>query len=96
MKRTPRYTDESIGPVEIVEDFLPPPEQLVLKDDGVKVTLSLSQKSVAFFKARAAASGVPYQRMIRNLLDTYADRYSEPASIGGKSRRRDTKPSGRR
>ena len=31
MKRTPRYTDEKLGRVEVVEDFLPPPEQLVLK-----------------------------------------------------------------
>ena len=28
MKRTPRYTDEKLGRVEVVEDFLPPPERL--------------------------------------------------------------------
>lgn len=76
MKRTRKYTDEPLGRVEVVEDFLPPPEQLVLKEDGVKVTISLSRKSVDFFKARAAASKVPYQRMIRALLDSYADRFS--------------------
>jgi len=43
----------------------------------VKVTLSLSKKSVDFFKAHAAASKVPYQRMIRALLDGYVDKYSE-------------------
>ncbi len=61
----------------MVEDFLPPPDQLVLREDGVKVTISLSKKSVEFFKAHAARSKVPYQRMIRNLLDSYADKYSE-------------------
>ena len=77
MKRTARYTSEPLGKLEIVEDILPPPEQLVLKEDGVKVTLSLSRRSVDFFKAHASRSKVPYQKMIRSLLDSYASRYSE-------------------
>jgi hypothetical protein len=76
MKRIQKYTDEPLGRLKIVEDFLPPPDQLVLKEDGVKVTLSLSRRSVDFFKAHAAASNVPYQRMIRSLLDGYVDRHS--------------------
>lgn len=76
MKHTQKYTDKSLGRLEVIDDFLPPPDQLVLKDDGVKVTISLSKRSVDFFKAHAARSKVPYQRMIRNLLDTYADRHS--------------------
>ena len=79
LKRTRKYTDEPLGRLEVVEDFLPPPEQLVLKEDGVKITISLSRKSVDFFKARAAASKVPYQRMIRTLLDSYAERFSKRA-----------------
>ena len=78
MKATRRYGREPLGRVEVTDDFLPPPDQLVLKDDGVKVTISLSRKSVEFFKAHAAKSQVPYQRMIRALLDSYAERYSEP------------------
>jgi hypothetical protein len=50
---------------------------------------SLSKKSVDFFKAHAAQSKVPYQRMIRTLLDSYADKYSErpttPRSTGRRS-----------
>lgn len=80
MKPVRKYTSEPLGRVEVVDDFLPPPDKLVLKDDGVKVTLSLSRKSVEFFKAHAARSQVPYQRMIRALLDNYADRYSEPTA----------------
>ena len=76
MKRTPKYTDEPIGRIEIIKNFLPPPDQLVLKEDGVKVTISLSQKSVDFFKAYAKMSNTSYQRMIRRLLDEYAMRYS--------------------
>ena len=78
MKAARKYTREPLGRIEVVDDFLPPPDQLVLKDDGVKVTISLSRKSVEFFKAHAAKSQVPYQRMIRALLDSYAERYSEP------------------
>lgn len=77
MKHTRKYTNESHGRVQVVEDFLPPPDQLVLSEDGVKVTISLSKKSVDFFKAHAARSKVPYQRMIRTLLDSYVDKNSE-------------------
>jgi hypothetical protein len=42
MKRRIKYTDEPMGDVRIIRDFLPPPEQLVLKEDNVKVTISLS------------------------------------------------------
>ena len=79
MKAARKYTREPLGRIEVVDDFLPPPDQLVLNDDGVKITISLSRKSVEFFKAHAARSQVPYQRMIRALLDSYADRYSEGA-----------------
>ena len=77
MKHTQKYSDVPLGRLEVIDDFLPPPDQLVLKEDGVKVTISLSKKSVDFFKAHAARSKVPYQRMIRSLLDTYADRHSD-------------------
>jgi len=38
------------------------------------VTLSLSRKSVDFFKREAKRQNVPYQRMIRALVDAYAKR----------------------
>lgn len=75
MKRKAKYTSEPLGRLHMVNDFLPPPDQLVLKEDGVKITLSLSKRSVEFFKAYAQRSNVPYQKMIRNLLDGYAERY---------------------
>ena len=75
MKRqTVRYTEGEIGKVRVVKDFLPPPEKLVLRQANVKVTLSLSQRSVDFFKREAAKHRVPYQRMIRALVDAYAER----------------------
>jgi predicted DNA binding CopG/RHH family protein len=75
MKKKPvKYTTGEIGKVKVVKDFLPPPEMLVLRETNVKVTLSLSQRSVDFFKREAAKQRVPYQRMIRALVDAYAER----------------------
>ncbi len=72
--KTVRYTAGEIGRVRVVDDFLPPPHALVPREDNVKVTLSLSRRSVDFFKRAARQRRVPYQRMIRALVDTYAER----------------------
>jgi hypothetical protein len=73
-KSTVKYSKGEIGRVRVVDDFLPPPDQLVLRESNVKVTLSLSQRSVDFFKRAAAKQNVPYQRMIRALVDAYAEK----------------------
>lgn len=73
-----RYTDEPLGKLRVVPDFLPPPEDLVFREEGVKVTLALSKRSVDFFKHEAAKHNTQYQRMIRRLLDAYAERYGRP------------------
>ena len=89
MQRSTTYTNERFGKLEIVPDFLPPPEELVLKEEGVKVTVSLSRRSVEFFKAHASRANVPYRKMIRKLLEAYADRYSEkPAKRARVGRRK--------
>jgi hypothetical protein len=75
-----KYTNEPIGDYRVVRDFLPPPDQLVFRDEGVKVTIALSKRSVDFFKAHAAKNQTQYQRMIRQLLDAYVDAYAQPRS----------------
>ena len=72
--RTVKYTTGEIGRVRVIEDFLPSPDNLVPREDNVKVTLSLSRRSLDFFKREASKRRVPYQRMIRALVDTYAER----------------------
>ena len=72
MKSRIKYTDEALGEVRVVKDFLPSPAQLALRDEKVKVTLSLSKASLGFFKAQAELHHTAYQRMVRNLLDAYA------------------------
>lgn len=71
MKPKIKYTDEPIGPIEVVQDFLPSPEELSSSDETVKITISLSRDSVEFFKAEARKHNTQYQRMIRKLLDAY-------------------------
>jgi hypothetical protein len=85
MKEKIRYTDEPMQMGRVLRDFLPPPEQLIFKEDAVKVTITLSSKSVFFFKAEAARRGVQYQRMIRRLLDAYVEAF-EPTGGGNASR----------
>ena len=71
MKKKIKYTDEPMGKVKVVADFLPSPEELALKDETVKVTISLSKTSVDFFKKEAKKYNTQYQKMIRRLLDEY-------------------------
>lgn len=71
MSRKTRYTDEPLGQVEVVDDFLPRPEELAFSEETVKVTITLSKESVDFFKAEARKHNTQYQRMIRRLLDAY-------------------------
>ena len=72
--RTVKFTAGEIGRVRVIDDFLPPPERLVPRETNVKVTLSLSRRSLDFFKREAKKRRVPYQRMIRALVDMYAER----------------------
>lgn len=73
MSSSIKYTNEPLGKVKVVADFLPPPDELAYQDEAVKITLSLSKKSVDFFKAQASAHHTQYQRMIRRLVDSYVE-----------------------
>lgn len=84
MKKKIRYTDapkdiqeEMERSVVVTEEFLArypqfSPSALAAHKPTVKVTLTLGEDAVIFFKAHAKKLKVPYQRMIRNLVDRYA------------------------
>ena len=74
--KTKREMDLPIGKLTRVTDFLPPPERLAMPEETIKVTLLLSRDSIRFFKRQAAQHHTKYQRMIRALVDRYAERYS--------------------
>lgn len=72
-ENAPADIADAIERAEVIPDFLPPPDQRVLKEETVRVTLNLNKKSVDFFKLKARENGVPYQRMIRRVLEIYAE-----------------------
>jgi hypothetical protein len=104
MKRLDDYSDapsrlgKAIDEAKVIADFLPPPDELILDEDGVTVSITLSERSVAFFRRHARTRGVAYDAMIRRVLDLYA-RHFEEAEAGSRAprgrRRRRTKAGGR-
>lgn len=91
MTRKITYTDEPLGDIEVVADFLPSPAELAFREEGVKVTLALSKSSVEFFKTEASKHQTQYQRMIRRLIDSYVEAHvSKP--VTGRTKRSFSKP----
>jgi len=76
MKRKIKYTNEPME-LELIEDFLPHPDQLAMKGENIKVTITLSKESIEFFKQVAKKHHSPYQKMIRKVLDSYVSHYTK-------------------
>jgi hypothetical protein len=81
MRRTIAYADEPLGHLKIVPDFLPGPESLVFRDEGIKVTIALTKRSVELFKGEARKHNTHDQPMIRRLLDAYAEHHTRPRTL---------------
>ncbi|MDR3425365.1 MAG: hypothetical protein P4M13_09910 [Alphaproteobacteria bacterium] len=64
------------GKLTVIEDFLPPPAQLVRRERTVRVTSEYTKTSIDFLKEEAKKVKVPYQRMLRSLVDLYVERQS--------------------
>jgi predicted DNA binding CopG/RHH family protein len=77
MKKRIKYTDEPMGRLRVIEDFLPPPEVLAKAIKRVKVTIELNSDSIDFFKREAQKNRTSYQRMIRELVDIYVSHFQE-------------------
>lgn len=45
MSKTAKYTTGEIGRVRVIEDVLPSPDELAVRNDTVKVTLQLSRRN---------------------------------------------------
>jgi predicted DNA binding CopG/RHH family protein len=76
-KATPADIADAIMSSERIDDFLPAPELLIKKEDNIKITISLSKSSVNFFKEKAKKAGVPYQTMIKTVIDRYSSHYQK-------------------
>ena len=74
-KNAPKDIADAIKFSENITDFLPSPEELVFKEEVIKITLNLSKESVNFFKEKSEKTGIPYQTMIKKVIDLYANNY---------------------
>lgn len=72
------YTDEPLGKLQIIPDFLPPPAEMARMRAMVKVTMEFDSESLEYFKKLAKRYGTPYQRIIRKVVDTYVARHPIP------------------
>ena len=70
MKNKIKYTNDPIE-AKVINDFLPWPDKLITREKNKRVTLTLSQHSLDFFKEAAKRHNAPYQGMIRRLIDYY-------------------------
>jgi predicted DNA binding CopG/RHH family protein len=86
MSKKIKYTDEPLGDLEVIEDFLPSPQELTFKDDNIKITIALSRSSVEFFKKEAKKQNTQYQKMIRRLLDAYTVAHLKSLTKGSSGR----------
>ena len=77
MSKAIRYTDEQLGDINLVTDFLPSPSELAQKNKQTKITISLSSDSIEFFKEIAKKNHMQYQRIIRQLLDEYVTQHKK-------------------
>jgi predicted DNA binding CopG/RHH family protein len=71
MKKLVGYEKSPYKLGKVIPDFLPKPEDLVRRETNVRVTLNLSNASVGYFRALGKKSHMPYQKLIRRLLDEY-------------------------
>ena len=68
--------DMPAGKLTRAKDVLPPPEELMMPERTIKVTLRLSESSVKYFKHYAQKYHMKYQKIIRKLLDAYAEKFA--------------------
>ena len=73
MSRRIKYANEPMK-FEVIEDFLPPPEELRLRMRKVKITVQVGAPTVEAFRKKAGRRADGYRRMMGELLDVYAAR----------------------
>jgi predicted DNA binding CopG/RHH family protein len=71
--------DKPVGKLTQIEDFLPPPSELLPKEETVKITLAVNKATLLFFRSSAKDAGTKYQRMMREVLNVYAKTYKKRA-----------------
>lgn len=75
MRKKTIEQEKPFGKLTRVNDFLPPPDKLVIPEENIKVTILFRKSSVSFFKKQARRYNTKYQRMTREVVDRYASQH---------------------
>ena len=67
--------EREIKDFDIIEDFLPSPSEFAAARKKSRITLNLKEPTVQFFKKEAERNNIPYQVLIRDLLEKYVEKY---------------------
>lgn len=67
---------EALDSAVVIEDFLPPPSELVKKSNKEKITISIDSDCVSFFKSQAKKNHTKYQTMMNEVLSQYAKHFA--------------------
>lgn len=67
--------DRPIGKLTILKDDLPSPKVLARAFETQRITMDIENDTVEFFKKQADATGAKYQRLMREVLRSYANRH---------------------
>lgn len=74
-KNKRNYGDRPIGKLTIIKDDLPSPKVLARAFETQRITMDIENDTVEFFKKQAHATGAKYQRLMREVLKSYANRH---------------------
>jgi predicted DNA binding CopG/RHH family protein len=81
MSNNIKYTDAPLDIAQAlqsavpIEDFLPSPDQLILKEEKEKITIAINKRSLELFKSYAGKHNAKYQTMINDVVSSYADKF---------------------
>lgn len=75
-RKIKKADNRPVGKLTRVPDFLPSPEMLMQPENVTKITISIDTDTIEFFKEVAKKNGTKYQRMMREVLKSYARRFS--------------------
>jgi len=71
--RTKNIIEGTFGKMQKISNFLPKPEDIVLKKPVEKISLTLDVDTIDFFKRKARRSDTTYQDMIRLFIQKHVE-----------------------
>lgn len=71
----PADVARSLSDASPMEDFLPSPDELVLKSEKERITIAIDRHSLELFRSYAKEHNAKYQTIINGVLGSYADKF---------------------